>query len=77
MTTDLIMRVNERTTTTPTILPGVSCFAFRFLVFSFLESIFFLVSFFFSIDLRLSCVCIVINTTINTCYVVLLGRQVV
>ena len=39
---------------------------FHFLVFSFLSSIFFSLNcFFFPIDLRLSCACVVIGTTCN------------
>ena len=47
---------------------------FRFLVFSLY--LFFL-CFLFPIDLRLSCVCVVIGTTCNIYVVVFLGRQAV
>ena len=43
--------------------PFLSLFVFRFLVFSFLYL--FLFCLFFPIDLRLSCVCVVIGTTCN------------
>ena len=51
---------------------------FRFLLFSFLSFIFFsFLCFFFPIDLRLSCVCVVIYTTCNIYVVVFLGWQAV
>ena len=53
-------------------------FFFRFVPFSFLSFIFFFFLCFFSpIDLRLSCVCVVINTTCNIYVVVFLGWQAV
>ena len=49
---------------------------FHFLLFSFLSFIFFSFLCFFSpIDLRLSCVCVVIDTTCNIYVVVFLGWQ--
>ena len=49
---------------------------FRFLLFPVLSSIFFSFLCFFSpIDLRLSCVCVVIDTTCNIYVVVFLGCQ--
>ena len=51
---------------------------FRFLVSSFLSFIFFsLLCFFFPIDLRLSCVCVVIGTTCNIYVAVFLAWQAV
>ena len=53
-----------------------SFFFFRFLLFSFLSFLFiFVLCFFFPIDLRLSCVCVVIDTTCNIYVVVFLGGQ--
>ena len=51
-------------------------FFFRFLLFSFLSFLFlFVLCFIFSIDLRLSCVCVVIDTTCNVYVEVFLGWQ--
>ena len=51
---------------------------FRFLVFSFFSIIFFsFLCFFFPIDLRLSCVCVVIGTTCNIHVVVFVGWHAV
>ena len=49
---------------------------FRFLVSSFLFFIFFSCFFFFPIDLRLSCVCVVIRITCNMYVVTFFGWQV-
>ena len=47
---------------------------FRFHVFSFLSFIFSFLRFFFPIDLRLSCVCVVIGTTCSIYVVVFFSR---
>ena len=53
----------------------LSFFVFRFLVLSFLYLLFFSFCFFFPIDLRLSCVCVVIGTTCKIYVVVFLRWQ--
>ena len=53
-------------------------FFFRFLLFSFLSFLFlFVLCSFFPIDLRLSCVCVMIDTACNIDVVVFLGWQAV
>ena len=50
---------------------------FRFLFVSFLSFIFSFIYFFSPIDLRLSCVCVVVDTTCNIYVIVFLGWQAV